>query len=52
MMVCGLSDSQLKEFDPSQCLNAYSWDIFIAHKSVVDFIGAHAERTSYDDYFS
>lgn len=51
MKVCVLSDSELKEFDPSQYLDAYSWDIFIPHKVVVDFIGAHAERTSYDVYF-
>ena len=29
MMVCVRSDSELKEFEPSQYLDDYSWDIFI-----------------------
>lgn len=52
MQICVLSDSELKEFDPSQYLTAYSWDVFIPQRPVSDFLRAIAERGNYDVYFN
>jgi D-alanine-D-alanine ligase-like ATP-grasp enzyme len=52
MQICVLSDSELKEFDPSQYLKDYSWNIFIPRRPVVDFIVALSEGGSYDVYFN
>ncbi|HXQ32481.1 MAG TPA: hypothetical protein VN843_00530 [Anaerolineales bacterium] len=52
MKVCVLSDSELKEFDPSQYLIAYSWDVFIPQRPVVDFVRALAKDGDYDVYFN
>jgi D-alanine-D-alanine ligase len=52
MRVCVLSDSDLKEFDPSQYLVDYSWSIFIPQKPVVDFIRALAGAGNFDVYFN
>ena len=52
MQLCVLSDSELKEFDPSQYLDEYSWDIFIPQKPVTEFIRALDEDGVYDVYFN
>jgi D-alanine-D-alanine ligase len=52
MQICVLSDSELREFDPSQYLENFSWDIFIPQKPVVDFIRALAQEGNYDVYFN
>lgn len=52
MQICVLSDSELKEFDPSQYLTTYSWAIFIPQRPVVDFIRTLAEEGAYDLYFN
>ena len=52
MRICVLSDSELKEFDPSQYLIDYSWDIFIPQKPVIDFVCLLAEAGTYDIYFN
>ena len=52
MQICVLSDSELKEFDPSQYLNDYQWDIFIPQKPAIDFIHALAEENRFDVYFN
>ena len=50
--LCVLSDSELKEFDPSQYLEDYSWDIFIPQKPVIEFIRAIDDDGEYDVYFN
>ena len=52
MQICVLSDSDLKEFDPSQYINAYSWDIFIPQRPVTEFIQRLDENGDYDVYFN
>ena len=52
MQICVLSDSELKEFDPSQYLTTYSWAIFIPQRPGVDFIRTLAEEGAYDLYFN
>ncbi|MCI0550982.1 MAG: hypothetical protein L0287_08505 [Anaerolineae bacterium] len=52
MQICVLSDSELKEFDPSQYLTAYSWDIFIPQRPVAEFIRALDEERNYNVYFN
>src|SRR5262245_6026275 len=52
MQICVLSDSELKEFDPSQYINAYSWDIFIPQRPVTEFIRRLDETGDYDVYFN
>lgn len=52
MQICVLSDSELKEFDPSQYLTAYSWEIFIPQRPVINSISALVEEKSYDVYFN
>ena len=50
--LCVLSDSELKEFDPSHYLEDYSWDIFIPQKPVIESIGAIEDDGEYDVYFN
>lgn len=52
MRLCVLSDSELKEFDPSQYLEDYAWDIFIPQKPVIDSIRLISEEGNYDVYFN
>ena len=52
IQLCVLSDSELKEFDPSQYLKEYSWNIFTLRRPVIDFIVALTEGGSYDVYFN
>ncbi len=52
MRICVLSDSKLKEFNPSQYLRAYTWKPFIPQKPVVDFIRRLAEEERFDVYFN
>jgi len=52
MQICVLSDSDLKEFDPSQYLTAYSWDLFIPQRPALNSIRAHVEQKKYDVYFN
>jgi len=52
MQICVLSDSELKEFDPSQFLGAYKWDIFIPQRPVIDFIRGLVEENRFDVYFN
>ena len=52
MQICVLSDSDLKEFDPSQYLRAYTWEMFIPQRPVIDFIGRLAEENHFDVYFN
>src|SRR5262245_30663312 len=52
MKVCILSDSDLKEFDPSQYLTAYLWDLLIPQRPVIDSIRALAKNGNYDIYFN
>jgi len=52
MQICVLTDSELKEFDPSQYLENYSWDIFIPQKPVVDFVRTLADEGEYEVYFN
>ena len=52
LQICVLSDSELKEFDPSQYLAKYVWDIFIPQKPVNKFIRALDENGHYDVYFN
>jgi len=52
MRLCVLSDSKLKEFDPSQYLRAYDWELFIPRKPAVDFIRMLDEEYEFDIYFN
>ena len=52
MRICVLSDSKLKEFDPSRYLRAYAWRPFIPQKPAVDFIRRLAEEEYFDVYFN
>ena len=52
MQICVLSDSELKEFDPTQYLNDYSWDVVIPQKPVVEFIRTLANKNHFDVYFN
>ena len=52
MQICVLSDSDLKEFDPSQYLRAYTWGMFIPQSPVIDFIRRFADENHFDVYFN
>ena len=52
MQICVLSDSELREFDPSQYLENYSWNIFIPQKPVTEYIRALDDEGNYDVYFN
>ena len=52
MQICVLSDSELKEFDPSQYLEDYSWELFIPQEPVIEFIRAIDDNGDYDVYFN
>lgn len=52
IQICVLSDSELKEFDPSQYLEDYSWNIFIPQKPVIESIRAIDNAGDYDVYFN
>lgn len=52
MHICVLSDSKLKEFDPSQYLRAYTWEIFIPQRPALDFIRGLAEENRFEVYFN
>jgi len=52
MKLCVLSDSKLREFDPSQYLRAYDWELFIPKKPVVDFLRMLDEENNFDIYFN
>jgi len=52
MQICVLSDSDLKEFDPSQYLRAYTWEMFIPQRPVIDFIRRLADEYHFDVYFN
>jgi len=52
MQICVLSDSNLKEFDPTQYLRAYTWEMFIPQKPVTDCIRRLADENHFDVYFN
>ncbi|HET9908345.1 MAG TPA: hypothetical protein VFQ23_16980 [Anaerolineales bacterium] len=52
MQLCVLSDSEIKEFDPSQYLDEYVWEIFIPQRPVTEFVRALEKNGNYDVYFN
>ena len=52
MQICVLSDSDLKEFDPTQYLRAYTWEMFIPQKPVIDCVRRLADENHFDVYFN
>lgn len=52
MRICVLADDELKEFDPTQYLVDYSWEMFIPQVPIIDFIRALDESGRFDVYFN
>ena len=52
MHICVLSDLKLKEFDPSQYLNDYTWEMRIPQEPVMDFLLALDKENDFDVYFN
>ncbi len=52
MRICVLADMGLKEFDPSQYLMDYTWEIHVPRRPVVDFLLALDREKSFDVYFN
>ena len=52
MRICVLADMELKEFDPSQYLIDYSWEMFIPQLPVVEFLRALDRDKRFDVYFN
>ena len=52
MRICVLSDMKLKEFDPSQYLRNYAWEMVVPQRPVVDFLRALHREKGYDVYFN
>lgn len=52
MQICVLSDSDLKEFDPTQYLRAYTWEMVIPQKPVIDCVRTLARENHFDVYFN
>ena len=52
MRICVLADMELKEFDPSQYLIDYSWEMFVPQPPVVDFLCTLDNEKKFDVYFN
>ena len=52
MRICVLADMELKEFDPSQYLIDYSWEMFVPQPPVVDFLRTLDNEKKFDVYFN
>jgi len=52
MQICVLSDSNLKEFDPTQYLRVYKWEMFIPQRPMIDFVRRLADEHHFDVYFN
>ena len=52
MRICVLADVELKEFDPSQYLVDYSWEMFIPQPPIIDFLRTLDNEKKFDVYFN
>lgn len=52
MRICILADDDLTEFDPTQYLVDYSWEMYIPQVPIVDFVRALNENERFDVYFN
>lgn len=52
MRICVLADDDLKEFDPSQYLMDYSWEMFVPQLPIISFLVAIEKSDQFDLYFN
>lgn len=52
MRICVLADDDLKEFNPSQYLKDYSWEMFVPQVPIIDFVRALNKDDQYDVFFN
>lgn len=52
MRICILADMELKEFDPSNYLIDYSWEMFVPHAPIIDFLRVLDQKKRFDVYFN